>query len=94
VIPHEFSLSESGSIDKKCGYDAIVLCHVLRHNLVMPLILLEVKYVVALGADKGGAGKTTAAVLLAVGMRRSRAKVGLMDADIYGPSVPTMMGLL
>lgn len=52
-----------------------------------------VKNVVAVGAGKGGVGKSTASVLLAYGLHRSGAKVGLMDADVYGPSIPTMTGV-
>ena len=55
--------------------------------------LPDVKNVVAVGAGKGGVGKSTAAVLLAFGLHRSGAKVGLMDADVYGPSIPTMTGV-
>jgi ATP-binding protein involved in chromosome partitioning len=54
--------------------------------------LPEVKNVVAVGAGKGGVGKSTASVLLSVGLQRAGAKVGLLDADVYGPSVPTLMG--
>ncbi len=50
-----------------------------------------VKNIIAVGAGKGGVGKSTIAVLLAVGLRRRGAKVGLLDADVYGPSIPTMM---
>ncbi len=56
-------------------------------------ILPNVKNIVAVGAGKGGVGKSTAAVLLAYGLHRSGAKVGLMDADVYGPSLPTMTGV-
>ncbi len=56
-------------------------------------VLQGVKNIVAVGAGKGGVGKSTAAVLLAVGLRRKGAKVGLMDADVYGPSIPTMLGV-
>ena len=56
-------------------------------------VLPGVKNVVAVGAGKGGVGKSTAAVLLAYGLHRSGAKVGLMDADVYGPSIPTMVGV-
>lgn len=52
-----------------------------------------VKNVIAVGAGKGGVGKSTAAILLAYGLHRSGAKVGIMDADVYGPSIPTMTGL-
>jgi len=55
--------------------------------------LPDVKNVVAVGAGKGGVGKSTASVLLAVGLARSGASVGLLDADIYGPSIPTLMGI-
>jgi len=52
-----------------------------------------VKNVLAVGAGKGGVGKSSAAVMLAVGLAREGALVGLLDADIYGPSIPTMMGV-
>ena len=52
-----------------------------------------VKHVIAVGAGKGGVGKSTVAVNLAVGLARQGAFVGLLDADIYGPSLPTMLGL-
>ncbi|MCG3138429.1 MAG: Iron-sulfur cluster carrier protein [Phycisphaerae bacterium] len=55
--------------------------------------LREVRNVVAIGAGKGGVGKSTAAVLVAVGLARDGARVGLMDADVYGPSIPKMMGV-
>ncbi len=52
-----------------------------------------VKNVIAVGAGKGGVGKSTVSVNLAVGLARFGAKVGLLDGDIYGPSVPTLLGL-
>lgn len=51
------------------------------------------KTVIAVGAGKGGVGKTTVAVNLAVSLAASKAKVGLLDADIYGPNVPGMLGV-
>ena len=56
-------------------------------------VLPQVRNVVAVGAGKGGVGKSTVAVNLAVGLHRAGARVGLMDGDIYGPSMPTMLGI-
>src|ERR1700680_1918618 len=52
-----------------------------------------VQNLVAIGAGIGGVGKTTVSVNLAVALVRSGHKVGLMDADVYGPNVPLMMGV-
>jgi ATP-binding protein involved in chromosome partitioning len=52
-----------------------------------------VRHVVAVGAGKGGVGKSSIAVNLAVGLARKGHAVGLLDGDIYGPSMPTMLGL-
>jgi ATP-binding protein involved in chromosome partitioning len=52
-----------------------------------------VKHLIAVGSGKGGVGKTTVAVNLAVGLAALGYKTGLMDADVYGPNVPLMMGI-
>jgi ATP-binding protein involved in chromosome partitioning len=53
---------------------------------------LNVKNVVAVGSGKGGVGKSTVATVLAYGLKHFGAKVGLMDADVYGPSIPHLVG--
>src|SRR5260221_4520675 len=52
-----------------------------------------VKNVIAVGAGKGGVGKTTVAVNLAIALAKCGGKVGIIDADIYGPNVPIMLGI-
>ena len=56
-------------------------------------ILPGVKNIVAIASGKGGVGKSTVCVSLAVALARTGAKVGLLDTDIYGPSIPIMMGV-
>ncbi len=63
------------------------------HGQKPPLLLPDVKAIVAVASGKGGVGKSTVAVNLAVSLARAGHRIGLLDADIYGPSLPRMLGL-
>jgi len=69
---------------------------IVAHHVAAPSVpvLEQVKNIVAVASGKGGVGKSTTAVNLALALAAEGAKVGVLDADIYGPSVPTMLGLL
>ena len=62
------------------------------HAMPSPAALPGVSKIIAVGSGKGGVGKTTVAVNLAIALSRLGQRVGLIDADIYGPNVPLMMG--
>ncbi len=64
---------------------------VLNFKLADPLA--KIKNIIAIASGKGGVGKSTVAVNLAVSLAKSGAKVGLVDADVYGPSIPKMFGV-
>jgi ATP-binding protein involved in chromosome partitioning len=57
------------------------------------LLELPIRNAIAIASGKGGVGKSTVAVNIAVVLAQSGAKVGLLDADIYGPNIPIMMGV-
>ncbi|MBI9057790.1 MAG: Mrp/NBP35 family ATP-binding protein [Labilibaculum sp.] len=62
------------------------------HVIDEPKVLPKVKNIIAIASGKGGVGKSTVSSNLAVALAKAGAKVGLIDADIYGPSVPKMFG--
>jgi ATP-binding protein involved in chromosome partitioning len=63
------------------------------HGAPQRIELDNVKNIIAVASGKGGVGKSTVSVNLAVSLAATGAKVGLIDADLYGPSIPTMFGL-
>ncbi len=83
---------ESAVKEATTGTDVnVVFEHNVRGKNAGGSIGLNVKNIIAVGSGKGGVGKSTVAACLASGLHSMGAKVGLMDADVYGPSIPHMM---
>lgn len=76
------------------GYDIrIYVREIIVPRATNPNVLPTVKHLIAVSSGKGGVGKSTIAANLAAALAQRGASVGLLDADIYGPSIPTMYGV-
>ncbi len=93
-LKNNISAGIKSKIKEITNIETVFVLGVVNHdNKQKSIVLPSVKNTIAVASGKGGVGKSTVSANLAVSLAREGARVGLIDADIYGPSIPIMLGV-